>query len=95
MAKLPPSGSDAIPGAFGPPRNNPPPKPADINVIRLSHASATDLAKTLSQLFAEQNFKIVADPNTNSLLVHTSPEMLKVLTSVIEKVDMPSDRKRQ
>jgi RNA polymerase sigma factor (sigma-70 family) len=63
--------------------------PPNTYSITLQHASASQLAKTLDELFGRTGARIVAEPRTNTLLIQGDDELRKAIIGVVEKVDVP------
>jgi hypothetical protein len=62
----------------------------DFRVFRLKNASAVDTAKLLQELFGDnRRIRIVADPNTNSLLVRGTDIDLATVAALLDKCDVP------
>jgi hypothetical protein len=73
-------------------------KPDEFRIYRLKGANAGELAQTLQKLFQgrdEKAVRIVADPNTNSLLTAGSPEQQDTVKALIEQLDMPGDTRAE
>src|SRR5262245_30412877 len=67
-------------------------KDEEFQTLQLKHVDAVGTAKTLQQLFGEQKgVRIVADPNTNTLLIRCSVEMFDTLRKVVIVLDSPTD----
>lgn len=62
---------------------------ANIRVLKLRNAQATELGNTLSQLFRTRA-SIVADARTNSLVVSASDSTMKAIAVLIDELDTPS-----
>ncbi len=65
----------------------------DFQIVALKNASASSLAKTLQDLFKDDNPRIVAEERTNSLLIQTDTQTLDALKKLLEKLDLPSPKK--
>jgi hypothetical protein len=73
-------------------------KPDEFRIYRLKGASAVELAQTLQKLFQgreEKAVRIVADPNTNSLLTAGTAEQQDTVRTLIEQLDMPGDARAE
>jgi type II secretory pathway component GspD/PulD (secretin) len=62
----------------------------DFQVVRLKNASAVQVAQALDELFngakrTKERIRVVADPNTNSLLIKASPIDLVTIRSLLSK----------
>src|SRR5262249_32983480 len=55
----------------------------DFQFIPLKNASAVEAARTLNQLFQDKGLRIVADPNSNILLVRGPEEQVEVLKRLV------------
>jgi general secretion pathway protein D len=75
------------------------PAGSEIDVVRLEHTIATDLAVLLGRLLetpgqgvdASQRVTILAEPSSNSLLIRSSsPARVNLLRTLIAKLDQPS-----
>ena len=70
-----------------------PPPPAEVEflIIRLKHAEAPGMVKILQQLFGAtpERMRIVADPRTNSVLVHAHVADLEKVRKIIGVLDQP------
>src|SRR5262249_22705619 len=66
----------------------------DYTLIRLVHANAESLAKTLDELFSSRKCRVVADRRTNSLLISADEPTLKSVKTVVKELDVPSADRR-
>ncbi|MCF6301128.1 MAG: hypothetical protein L3J52_08435, partial [Proteobacteria bacterium] len=71
-----------------------------IELIALQHASAQDVADTLSQLLESTNTlgpqsKIVPDHRTNSVIINANPAIKARIMSIIAKLDVPLETNTQ
>lgn len=74
--------------APGLPRSKSRPAAGEYEVIGLKHASATDFASMLKQLFPAAN--VVGYPQTNSLILKADGETLREVEKLIKKLDVPA-----
>jgi RNA polymerase sigma factor (sigma-70 family) len=70
------------------PRSKSKSAPGEYEVIGLKHASATDFASMLNQLFPAAN--VVGYPQTNSLILKADGETLREVEKLIKKLDVPA-----
>jgi hypothetical protein len=73
-------------------------RPDEYRIYRLKSASAVELAQTLQKLFQGRDDKavrVVADPNTNSLLTAGTAEQQDTVKALIEQLDMPGDARAE
>jgi type II secretory pathway component GspD/PulD (secretin) len=81
-----------------------PPQKGDVQVVRLQHAGAAEVAKVLDELFngpavpaaggpRAERVRVVAEPASNSLLIKATPlDMLAIRGLVGKTLDVASDR---
>jgi Bacterial type II/III secretion system short domain len=64
----------------------------DFEVIRLKYTAAVDCAKVITEALGADSarVRIVADPNTNSLLVASTPNQLAVVKRLVAALDVPT-----
>jgi hypothetical protein len=61
----------------------------DYEIVKLKFVAAVDLAQTADAIFGKDaNLRIVADPATNSLLVHGSPKQIEDVRRLIISLDV-------
>ncbi|MBN1764026.1 MAG: type II secretion system secretin GspD [Sedimentisphaerales bacterium] len=70
----------------------------DVHVVPLKNAQAESIAKSLSQALANRKafdesgnqlpIQITPDPGTNALIIHASSQDFKVISDIIEKLDI-------
>ena len=65
----------------------------DIRVVPLKHAVATSLAKSLHELFADGSVRIVAESQTNTLLIQADAKTYELIQKLLERLDQPAERK--
>lgn len=63
----------------------------DVTIVRLKYAVGAELAQTLQSLF--NNARVVAEAQTNSLLIVADKEMAAKISALVEKLDVASERK--
>jgi general secretion pathway protein D len=80
------------------------PQQGGMEVIRLQHASAVDVARAVDEAFngrtapgkggvRAERVRIVAEPITNALLVRASPlDLLTIRNLLAARLDVPTDR---
>jgi type II secretory pathway component GspD/PulD (secretin) len=61
--------------------------PLVTKVFALSHARASEMAKTLLPILEGQRITLAADERTNSLIVHGSADVLDVASALISRLD--------
>ncbi|MGH8635033.1 MAG: type II secretion system secretin GspD [Burkholderiales bacterium] len=75
------------------------PAGSEIDIVRLQHAIASDLAVLLGKILdsaaqgadASQRVTVLAEPSSNSLLIRSaSPARVNLVRTLIEKLDQPS-----
>ncbi len=62
-----------------------------VRILMLKHAQAPDLAKTLSQLFAQRGLPptLVAEPRTNALIVRGTKKEIEGVEELAQRLDIP------
>ncbi len=60
-------------------------------MIRLTNAKSDEIGRILTELLGDGRCRIISDTRTNSLLVQTDDMMLKTITAIIDKIDVPAD----
>jgi type II secretory pathway component GspD/PulD (secretin) len=72
-----------------------PPRP-EMRVFALKHVPAVDMAKTLQAVLGETNktLRIVADPQTNSVLVSAAEQESAVIEALINQLDVAVESKK-
>jgi RNA polymerase sigma factor (sigma-70 family) len=83
------SGGSMKPGAVPGPGGR-----RDVQVVALRHADAASLAKALHDLFGDGSTRIVAEQQTNSLMIQTDAQTYELITKVIERVDKPAAKRQ-
>jgi len=73
---------------------------SSIELIPLQHASATDVAETLTQLLDSANAlgpqsKIVPDSRTNAVIVNANPSLKAKIMNIIAQLDVPLETNTQ
>jgi RNA polymerase sigma factor (sigma-70 family) len=63
----------------------------EIKIVRLKHASAEALAKTLQTTFTKSDIRIVSEGTSNSLLLVGSPDAMDAVVQVIAELDRGKD----
>jgi hypothetical protein len=61
----------------------------DIKVIALQHASAVSLAKSLHELLNDGNTRIVAEQQTNSLMIQSDQGTYELVEKLVQRLDAP------
>ncbi len=64
----------------------------DVQIIALRNASAVSLAKSLLELFGDGTARIVAEQQTNSLLVQADAETYQLIVKLVERLDVMPKR---
>jgi Bacterial type II/III secretion system short domain/Sigma-70, region 4/Domain of unknown function (DUF4177) len=76
------------------PASNATPNPGrEPQIIALKQITATSLAKTLQELFNDANTRIVAEAQTNSLLIQADRTTFEALVKLVERLDVPSAKR--
>ena len=65
----------------------------DIQIIQLKHISATSMAKTLRELFGSRDVRIIAEQESNSLLIEANPMDVETIRKVLDRVDQPTSKR--
>jgi general secretion pathway protein D len=68
----------------------PPSDKPDMRIFTLKHVEATDVAKTIQAVFgdASKAIRIVADPQTNSILVSAPDQDVEIIKNLISQLDI-------
>lgn len=74
----------------------PPADKSDLHIFTLKHVEATDVAKSLQAVFGDANkaIRIVADPQTNSVLVSAPDRDLENIKNLIAQLDIDVVQKK-
>src|SRR5262249_2322491 len=64
----------------------------DTQVVPLRHISAANLAKTLQELFSDGRARIVAEQQTNSLLIQGDNDSYDIIVKLVQQLDVPPRR---
>src|SRR3954467_4780601 len=59
----------------------------EFDIIRLKNIPAPDMANTLSQAFAGGNLRLIADPNSNTILVSASPADRIKIRQIVQQLE--------
>ena len=62
-------------------------------MLTLKNAKATSLAKTLQELFNDGNTRIVADDQSNSLLIQAERQTYEARVKLLERLDVESPKR--
>jgi len=100
LPSMPGGGDGGLPlnragmGGATQPRKSLPPTPAADNtadrnalVVHLKHVNAQDIASAVNEIFAEHGGRIVADPQTNSVILLGDDANVAQIKRLIEKLD--------
>lgn len=89
------TGASAVPMGGAPTGQNPVnagPR-RETQVVQLKHVMATSLAKTLQELFGDGTARIVAEQQSNSLLIQSDQGTFEALVKLLHRLDVPPQRK--
>ena len=66
----------------------------ELKVFTLKHAECVDMTRLLQELF-QGSMRVVADPRTNSVLIHAKAELMQAIEAIVSRLDeKPSSEKK-